>query len=132
MPFSDGYGLMPGLVLSQKNLDGYVYTNIGQALAEAIKDEDLSGRFLPLKAWDALKSILKGGTKDGVLAIENFSILFEPALKINLAAFLKEAMTGRQLIIKLEHPVARDWHYYPFPADHTYYLDFTGINSTIC
>lgn len=121
-----------GLILSEKYLPDFTYVNLGEALAQAIKDEDLSGRFLPMKAWDALKSILKDGTNDGVLAIENFAILFEPALKINLGAFLKEAMTGRQLILKLEHPVAGDWHYYPFPEDHAYYLDLTGINTTIC
>lgn len=121
-----------GLILSEKYLPDFTYVNLGEALAQAIKDEDLSGRFLPMKAWDALKSILHDGTDDGVLAIENLAILFEPALKINLSAFLKEAMTGRQLILKLEHPVAGDWHYYPFPEDHTYYLDLTGINSTTC
>lgn len=121
-----------GLVLSEKYISGITYVNLGELLAKALKDEDLNGKFLPLKAWDALKSILKDGTNDGVLAIENFAILFEPALKINPEAFLKEAMTGRQLILKLEHPVAGDWHYYPFPEDHTYYLDLTGINSTTC
>ena len=121
-----------GLVLSEKKLSGYTYVDLGSALAEAIKDEDLSGRVLPMKAWDALKSIMAENTQDGTLAIENFAILFEPALKINLNAFLKEAMTGRQLILKLEHPVAGDWHYYPFPEDHAYYLDLTGINTTIC
>lgn len=120
------------LVLSEKLLPGYTYVNLGSALAEAIKDEDLSSRFLPVKAWDALKSILTNSTKDGTLAIENFAILFEPALKINLSAFLKEAMTGRQLILKLEHPVAGDWHYYPFPNDKQYALDLTGINTTTC
>ena len=111
-----------GLILSEKYLPGFTYVNLGEALAKALKDEDLSSRFLPMKAWDALKSIMAENTIDGTLAIENFNILFEPALKINLNAFLKEAMTGRQLILKLEHPVAGDWHYYPFPEDHTYYL----------
>ena len=121
-----------GLVLSEKYISGITYVNLGELLAKALKDEDLSGRFLPMKAWDALKSILTNSTKDGTLAIENFAILFEPALKINLSAFLKEAMTGRQLILKLEHPVAGDWHYYPFPNDKQYALDLTGINTTTC
>lgn len=121
-----------GLVLSEKYISGVTYVNLGKALAKALKDEDLSSRFLPVKAWDALKSILTNSTKDGTLAIENFAILFEPALKINLSAFLKEAMTGRQLILKLEHPVAGDWHYYPFPNDKQYALDLTGINTTTC
>ncbi len=120
------------LILSQDYLLGYNYVNLGSTLAEAIKSEDLSSRFLPMKTWDVLKSIMAENTKDDTLAIENFTILFEPTLKINLSAFLKEAMTGRQLILKLEHPVAGDWHYYPFPEDHTYYLDLTGINTTIC
>ena len=121
-----------GLVLSEKYISGITYVNLGELLAKALKDEDLNGKFLPMKAWDVLKSILKDGTYDGVIAIENFAILFEPALRINLGAFLKEAMTGRQLILKLEHPVAGDWHYYLFPEDHAYYLDLTGINTTIC
>ena len=85
-----------------------------------------------MKAWDSLKSILRDGTHDGILAIENFAILFEPELRINLSVFLREALTGRHLVIKLENPVAEDFHYYPFPQDHTYYLDLTGINSTMC
>ncbi|MBR0533057.1 MAG: hypothetical protein IJK19_00005 [Bacteroidales bacterium] len=121
-----------GLILSENYLPEFTYVNLGELLAKALKDEDLSGRFLPMKAWDALKSIMADNTIDGTLAVSNFNILFEPALKINLNAFLKEAMTGRQLILKLEHPVAGDWHYYPFPEDHTYYLDLTGINSTTC
>ena len=121
-----------GLVLSEKHISGITYVNLGELLAKALKDEDLSARFLPMKAWDALKSIMAENTIDGTLAIANLAILFEPALKINLSAFLKEAMTGRQLILKLEHPVAGDWHYYPFPEDHAYYLDLTGINTTIC
>lgn len=121
-----------GLILSEKYLPDFTYVNLGEALAQAIKDEDLSGRFLPMKAWDALKSIMADNTIDGTLAIANLAILFEPALKINPDAFLKEAMIGRQLILKLEHPVARDWHYYPFPEDHAYYLDLTGINTTMC
>lgn len=120
------------LILSEKYLPDFTYVNMGEALAQAIKDEDLSSRFLPVKAWDALKSILTNSTKDGTLAIENFAILFEPALKINLSTFLKEAMTGRQLILKLEHPVAGDRHYYPFPNDKQYALDLTGINTTTC
>lgn len=121
-----------GLILSEKYLLDFTYVNLGEALAWAIKDEDLSGSFLPMKAWDALKTILREHTQNGTLAIENFNILFEPALKINLSAFLKEAMTGRQLILKIEHPVAGDWHYYPFLEDHTCYLDLAGINSTTC
>jgi len=122
----------PGLILSQKYLDGYSYVNIGRALAEVLKDEDLSGVFLPMKAWDALKVILNEGTANGIVAIENFSILFEPTLKINLRAFLKEAMAGRRLILKLDHPVSGDWTYYPFPEDHNYYLDLTDINAITC
>ena len=121
-----------GLILSEKYLPDFTYVNLGEALARAIKDKDLNGRFLPMKAWDALKSIMAENTIDGTLAVANLAILFEPALKINPDAFLKEAMTGRQLILKLEHPVAGDWHYYPFPEDHAYYLDLTGINTTIC
>lgn len=120
------------LILSYEYLPDFTYVNLGEVLAQAIKDEDLSGRFLPMKAWDALKSIMAENTIDGTLAIANLAILFEPALKINPDAFLKEAMTGRQLILKLEHPVAGDWHYYPFPEDHAYYLDLTGINTTMC
>ena len=125
-------GFTSGLILSQRFLGGYDYVDIGRSLSEALKEEDLTGRFLPLKAWDVLKSILNEGTHDGFLAVCNFAITFEPDLKINPNVFLKEAMTGRQLILKLEHPVAGDYRYYPFPDAREYYLDFTGINTTIC
>ena len=121
-----------GLVLSQSFLEGYDYVDVGRSLSEALKDEDLNSRFLPLKAWDTLKSILKDGTKDGILAINNIAILFEPTLRINPSTFLKEAMTGRQLILKLEHPVAVNYRYYPFPEASEYYLDLAGINTTTC
>ncbi len=121
-----------GLVLSEKYISGITYVNLGELLAKALKDEDLNGKFLPLKAWDALKSIMAENTIDGTLAIENFNILFEPALKINLSAFLKEAMAGRNLILKLERKVAGDFCYYPFPEDQSYYLDLTGVDCTTC
>ena len=121
-----------GLILSERYLPGYDYVNLGTALSEAIKDEDLQSKFLPMKAWDAVNDILNEHTKDGAVAIDNFAILFEPALKINLAAFLKAATTGRSLVLKLERRVADDWHYYPFPEDHDYYLDLTGINTITC
>jgi hypothetical protein len=121
------------IILSEKYLEGYSYLNLGKEFSQHISNEDLnSSRFLPVIAWDILKHLLNENTNDGAIAITNFNILFEPALKINLNAFLKEAMTGRQLILKLEHPVAGDWHYYPFLEDHAYYLDLTGINTTIC
>ena len=121
--------LQPGLILSQNHLDGYSYINLGRSLAEELKDEDISSIYLPIKAWDDIKVILNEGTIDGSLAIENFSILFEPSLKINIKAFLKEAMAGRCLILKLEHPVSKDWYYYPFPDDHSYYMDLSDINT---
>ncbi len=109
-----------------------MYVNLGAALADLLKDEDLTSRFLPMKAWDGLKGIMNEGTVDGVLALENISILFEPALKINISSFLKEAMAGRGIILKLEHKVSEDYRYYPFPGDHSYYLDLTGIDTTTC
>lgn len=119
-----------GLTLSEKYLPGYKYVNLGAKLADTLKDEDLGSRFLPMKAWDGLKGIMNEGTVDGVLALENISILFEPSLKINISAFLKEAMSGRGVILKLEHKVSEDYRYYPFPGDQSYYLDLTGIDTT--
>ena len=121
-----------GLTLSEKYLPGHEYVNLGAALADFLKDEDLTSRYLPMKAWDGLKGIMNEGTVDGVLALENISILFEPSLKINISSFLKEAMAGRGVILKLEHKVSEDYRYYPFPGDHSYYLDLTGIDTTTC
>ncbi len=121
-----------GLTLSEKYLPGYKYINLGAALADSLKDEDLTSRFLPMKAWDSLKGIMNEGTVDGILALENLAILFEPALKINISAFLKEAMSGRGLILKLDHKVSEDFRYYPFPGNQSFYLDLTGIDTTTC
>ena len=121
-----------GLTLSETYLPGYKYVNLGTSLANSLKDEDLSSRFLPMKAWDCIKCIMNEGTVDGILALENLAILFEPALRINISAFLKEALTGRGVILKLEHKVSEDYRYYPFPGNQSYYLDLTGIDSTTC
>ncbi len=121
-----------GLTLSEKYLPGYKYINLWAALADSLKDEDLTSRFLPMKAWDSLKGIMNEGTVDGILALENLAILFEPALKINISAFLKEAMSGRGLILKLDHKVSEDFRYYPFPGNQSFYLDLTGIDTTTC
>lgn len=119
-----------GLTLSEKYLPEYKYVNLGATLAAFLKDEDLSSRFLPMKAWDYLKFIMNEGTVNGALALENLTILFEPALRISMSAFLKEAMTGRGVILKIEHKVSEDYRYYPFPDDKSFFLDLTGIDTT--
>ncbi|MBO6220788.1 MAG: hypothetical protein J6N46_02535 [Bacteroidales bacterium] len=119
-----------GLTLSEKYLPEYKYVNLGATLAAFLKDEDLSSRFLPMKAWDYLKFIMNKGTVNGALALENLTILFEPALRISMSAFLKEAMTGRGVILKIEHKVSEDYRYYPFPDDKSFFLDLTGIDTT--
>ena len=124
--------IRPGLTLSEKYLPGYKYVNLGTSLAESLKDEDLTSRFLPMKAWDCLKSIMNEGTENDTLALENLAIIFEPALKINVSTFLKEAMNGRRVILKLEHRVSEDYHYYPFPNDKSFFLDLSGIDTTTC
>ena len=120
------------LNISENYLPEYNYINLGAALADAIKDEDLTSRSLPMRAWDAIKSILNEGTQDGVLALDNFTIIFEPALKINTKAFLKEAMSGRSLILKLNHKITEDWRYYPFPDDDRFFLDLVGTPTSTC
>lgn len=58
--------LQPGLILSQKHLDGYSYINLGRSLAEELKDEDLSSIYMPIKAWDDIKAILNEWTRNGI------------------------------------------------------------------
>ena len=47
-----------GLTLSEKYLPEYKYVNLGATLAAFLKDEDLSSRFLPMKALHYLTFIM--------------------------------------------------------------------------
>ena len=55
-----------GLILSEKYLPDFTYVNLGEALAQAIKDEDLSGRFLPMKASSKTTSSRKSSMTTSV------------------------------------------------------------------
>ena len=83
-----------------------------------------------MKTWDILKRILNEKTVDKTIALENITILFEPSLKINISAFLREATNNRMVILKLDHELSNN-RYYPFMDNHSYFLDFTGIDIDI-
>ncbi len=122
-----------GLVLSTQEIDGYNYTDMGYLLAEVLKTEDLDSVSLPMKAFDAVKAILKEqtfispeGTK--YVAIKNFNILFEPSLKINVRRIVEESSKGIITILKLNQPIDHKKTYYPFPGDNNYSLDLSDFS----
>ena len=130
MALSTAAASASGLVLSQRLLSEYAYVNFGRELSLRLSGQEVSEAALPMLAWDTAKTIIRDFTLDGTVAIDNIAILFEPALKINVRAFILDSVIGRKMVIKLNHPIAQDGIYYPFPEDKTYKLDLSGISYT--
>lgn len=124
-----------GLFLSRSIQEGYAYLNIGRELSSALQGENTDAPSFSIKSLDILRQILNSGIKTDAqgrqyLAIDNFSILFEPALKINLRAIIEAYAKQYLLLLHIENPIQEASTYYPFPEDATYKLDLTNLNYT--
>lgn len=123
-----------GLIFTLNYVKGCHFCDVGLELSKRLKFADLSSAALPFIVEDMLAEIVKEYTmihENGwkYLALENFNILFEPALKVNINAFIKKAGTGVSLILKTDHPV-QNYAYYPFPGDTTRRIDLNNIPLT--
>lgn len=124
-----------GLVLSQKLLGGYSYVNIGRDLSSILQNEDSFSPAFPIKALDLLRQILNSSIRTDAqgrsyLALDNYTILFEPALKINLRAIIESYAKQYLLILRTEGITEGSATYYPFPEDKSFKLDLTNLNYT--
>lgn len=124
-----------GLILTRKRQDGYTYLNIGRELSAALQNENTDSPSFSVKAYDTLRQILDQTVKQdhyghNYIALDNLSILFEPALKINLRAIVEDYSRRYIFILNIAHPVEDGMTYYPFPEDKTYKLDLIGISRT--
>lgn len=122
-----------GLILTRKRQDGYTYLNIGRELSAALQNENTDSPSFSVKAYDTLRQILDQAVKQDAyghnyIALDNLSILFEPALKINLRAIVEDYSRRYIFILNIAHPVEDGMTYYPFPEDKTYKLDLIGIS----
>lgn len=122
-----------GLILTRKCQDGYSYLNIGRELSTALLSENTASQSFSVKAYDTLRQILDQAVKQdryghNYIALDNLSILFEPALKINLRAIVEDYSRRYIFILNIAHPVEDGMTYYPFPEDKTYKLDLIGIS----
>lgn len=77
--------------------------DVGFELSKAI-DSDLTSKHLPMIAEDCLNNILLQSIKedkiiDNYIAIENWGILFEPALKLNLVSIFDSHSKSNVLIL---------------------------------
>lgn len=122
-----------GLILSRSLQEGYAYLNIGRELSSALQSENIELPSFSIKALDYLREILNSGIKTDAqgrqyLAIDNFSILFEPALKINLRAIIEAYAKQYLLLLRITNSLQGANTYYPFPEDKTYKLDFSGLS----
>ena len=93
------------------------------------------GRDFQIKAYDSLKEILNENIHTDqqgrrYLALENFAILFEPALKINLRSLIEDYAKRILLILRIDHLPESSDAYYPFPEDKFFRLDLTDLNYT--
>lgn len=77
--------------------------DVGFELAKSIED-DLSSPHLPMIAEDCLNAILRRAIKEDpiisdYIALENWGILFEPALKLNLVSIFDSHSKSNTLIL---------------------------------
>ena len=124
-----------GLLLTKRDQEGYAFLNLGKELAAILQGENPASPAFPIKAYDCLKEILNENIHTDhqgrrYLALENFAILFEPALKINLRKLVEDYAKRLLLILRIDHLPESSDAYYPFPEDKTFRLDLTDINYT--
>lgn len=124
-----------GLVLSKSDLGDYSGVNLGRKLAAALQGENPASPAFPIKVYDSLKDILNDNIHTDqqgrrYLALDNFAILFEPALKINLRSLIEDYAKRLLLILRIDHLPDSSDAYYPFPEDKSFKLDLTNINYT--
>ena len=122
------------LIFTLDYISGCRFCNLGVEVSKRLKSVDIGSSTLPFVVEDLLAEIVEEYTfvhSEGwkYLAIENFDILFEPALGINIDAFIKRVNRGLCLIIKTDHP-ARDDSYFPFIGDESHRIDLNGISYT--
>ena len=123
-----------GLTFTLNYVEGCHFCDVGLELSKRLKSADLTSSTLPFHVEDVLTEIVREYTlthENGwvYVALENFNILFEPALKVNIDAFIKKAGAGACLILKINHPV-QDYAYYPFPGDTIRRIDLNNIPLT--
>ena len=124
-----------GLLLTKRNQEGYAFLNLGKELAAILQGENPASPAFPIKAYDCLKEILNENIHTDqqgrrYLAMENFAILFEPALKINLRSLIEDYAKRVLLILRIDHLPESSDAYFPFPEDKFFRLDLTDLNYT--
>jgi len=91
------------IVLADHELEGFVYFDVGIAVAEAIKDSLSSSNLAPTADAKVRKILTKHSQKtpEGhrYVALKNIGILFEPQLQLNLANIFTEQSKNQTLII---------------------------------
>ena len=98
--------LRNNLLFISTEVEGIRYVDVGRLLSGEIENS-LEKKRLSMIAEDALRRILSRGsvTNEHIgeyLAIKNFGILFEPALKLDIMSILKTWSRDHVLIVKHE------------------------------
>lgn len=98
--------LRNNLLFISTEVEGIRYVDVGRLLSGEIENS-LEKKRLSMIAEDALRRILSRGsvTNEHIgeyLAIKNFGILFEPALKLDIMSILKNWSRDHVLIVKHE------------------------------
>ncbi len=112
------------------NSEGVNVIDIGKELAYFVDNLNDFG-YLDIRTFDYLKKILDkhkskiNSTGNEVLAIHNFGILFEPALKLNPTYMLKDFSKSASLILIWENQIdVSDCLHWP-TQQNKIFLDFT-------
>jgi hypothetical protein len=104
MKFTDKI-LNAKLVLSNKELQGISYVDVGKLFSEKLQTEFSEDKFFAIKARERLVEIFNRSritheSLGSYLALKNLGILFEPELKMNFIEFILSNTRDSVLILK--------------------------------
>lgn len=97
------------LVFIKRKYESIQFVDIGYELAKAIEPE-IGNPIMPMKAEQIARDIIKTNQKSNEIfgnyvALENWGILLEPELKINLKNFLSNISQNTTIILLTDEPI---------------------------
>lgn len=97
------------LVFVNNKPQALTFVDLGYDFAKAIEAK-INSRILPMEAEQSARNIFKSNTHKSeiignYIAIENWAILMEPELKINLVALLTSISQNTTVILLLDEPI---------------------------
>ena len=119
------------LVFCHEHIEEITFTNVGEVIAKALKEENINSPMIAYAAEDILSDILSFVKIDPSIgkyvALENIGILFEPELGFNLKATIDNASTNKTIIICSEAQIKNNCLFFYQEGDK-YSIDLNGLS----